>query len=141
MKVKEVEIAKEVIRSDGWWRFACGDVSNECSLKSNQLSMWHSVSGCYKKPDGEFWPEMNVETTGWIFSTGWIGRKKEIHSFSYHRPTIHAVFLYLSRSNWIWFHLKKKGRRACLMLRNKDVRGAYWCQGIGFGIGRGRVGG
>ena len=26
MKVKEVEIAKEVIRSDGWWRFACGDV-------------------------------------------------------------------------------------------------------------------
>ena len=25
-KVKEVEIAKEVIRSDGWWRFACGDV-------------------------------------------------------------------------------------------------------------------
>ena len=26
MKVKGVEIAKEVIRSDGWWRFACGDV-------------------------------------------------------------------------------------------------------------------
>ena len=26
MKVKEVEIAKEVIRSDGWWCFACGDV-------------------------------------------------------------------------------------------------------------------
>ena len=26
MKVKEVEITKEVIRSDGWWRFACGDV-------------------------------------------------------------------------------------------------------------------
>ena len=26
MKVKEVEIAKEVIRSDGWWRIACGDV-------------------------------------------------------------------------------------------------------------------
>ena len=26
MKVKEVEIAKEVKRSDGWWRFACGDV-------------------------------------------------------------------------------------------------------------------
>ena len=25
-KIKEVEIAKEVIRSDGWWRFACGDV-------------------------------------------------------------------------------------------------------------------
>ena len=27
MKVKEVEIAEEVIRSDDWWRFACGDVS------------------------------------------------------------------------------------------------------------------
>ena len=26
MQVKEVEIAKEVIRNDGWWRFACGDV-------------------------------------------------------------------------------------------------------------------
>ena len=26
MKAKEVEIAKEVIGSDGWWRFACGDV-------------------------------------------------------------------------------------------------------------------
>ena len=26
MKVKEVEIAKKVIRSDGWWRFACGNV-------------------------------------------------------------------------------------------------------------------
>ena len=26
VKVKEVEIAKEVIRSDGWWHFACGDV-------------------------------------------------------------------------------------------------------------------
>ena len=26
MKVKQVEIAKEVIKSDGWWRFACGDV-------------------------------------------------------------------------------------------------------------------
>ena len=26
MKVKEVGIAKEVISSDGWWRFACGDV-------------------------------------------------------------------------------------------------------------------
>ena len=26
MKVKGVEIANEMIRSDGWWRFACGDV-------------------------------------------------------------------------------------------------------------------
>ena len=26
MKVNEVEFAKEVIRSDGWWRYACGDV-------------------------------------------------------------------------------------------------------------------
>ena len=26
MKVKEVEITKEVIRSDGWGRFACGNV-------------------------------------------------------------------------------------------------------------------
>ena len=26
MKVKEIEIAKEVKRSDGWWRFASGDV-------------------------------------------------------------------------------------------------------------------
>ena len=26
MKVQEFEIAKEVIKSDGWWRFACGDV-------------------------------------------------------------------------------------------------------------------
>ena len=26
MKVEEVEIAKEVVRSVGWWRFACGDV-------------------------------------------------------------------------------------------------------------------
>ena len=25
LKVKEVEIAKEVIRSGGWWRFACGN--------------------------------------------------------------------------------------------------------------------
>ena len=28
MKIKEVEIAKEVIRSHGWYRFACGDVSS-----------------------------------------------------------------------------------------------------------------
>ena len=27
MKVEEVDIAKEVKRSDGWWHFACGDVS------------------------------------------------------------------------------------------------------------------
>ena len=34
MKVKEVEIAKEVIRSDGWWRFASsGDVSFKWGLK------------------------------------------------------------------------------------------------------------
>ena len=26
IKVKEVDIAKEVKRSDGWWGFACGDV-------------------------------------------------------------------------------------------------------------------
>ena len=36
MKVKEVETAKAVIRSDGWWRFACGDVS---SKPSNQPSV------------------------------------------------------------------------------------------------------
>jgi len=30
MKVLEVEIAKEVIRSNGWWRFACGDVFHVC---------------------------------------------------------------------------------------------------------------
>ena len=40
MEVKEVEIAKEVKRSDGWWRFACGDVSFQflhqlCSLFSS----------------------------------------------------------------------------------------------------------
>ena len=38
MKVKEVEIPKEVIRSDGWWRFACGDVSSSSSSLHLPLS-------------------------------------------------------------------------------------------------------
>ena len=42
MKVKEVEITKEVIRSDGWWRFACGDVSSRLfSLKIWPLHQFH----------------------------------------------------------------------------------------------------
>ena len=32
IKVREVEIAKEVKRSDGLWRFACGDVYAKCII-------------------------------------------------------------------------------------------------------------
>ena len=43
MKVKEVEIAKEVIRSDGWWRFACGDVYDKINKNINKIRIVQTV--------------------------------------------------------------------------------------------------
>ena len=48
MKVKGVEIAKEVIRSDGWWRFACGDVwafKPSCCDQTHECRAWHASDG------------------------------------------------------------------------------------------------
>ena len=39
IKVREVRIAKEVKRSDGWWRFACGDVFIMGSLGHQSVSV------------------------------------------------------------------------------------------------------
>ena len=44
MKVKEVEIAKEVMRSDGWWRFACGDVFYRTTIEINSYSVAVAVA-------------------------------------------------------------------------------------------------
>ena len=78
-------------------------------------------SGWHKKPDGEFWPEMNAETAGWIFLTGSIGRKKQIHSCS---STIQLSMQYFSNIvNSRSLILVPPSR-----ITNKDVRGSYRCR-------------
>ena len=51
IKVREVRIAKEVKRSDDWWRFSCGDVSTSQTSKPvlgcNSSDVWQPVRlGC-----------------------------------------------------------------------------------------------
>ena len=47
IKVEEAKIVKEVKRSDGLWRFACGDVFNDMCLRYKEIrwSDMHTLEG------------------------------------------------------------------------------------------------
>ena len=57
IKVREVRIAKEVKRSDGWWRFACGDVCKPCACTLCTLStLWVHLSSYRSAAVLTWWP-------------------------------------------------------------------------------------
>ena len=71
MKVKEVEIVKEVIRSDGWWRFACGDVYINGSIQTQTYftTNWNIDKGPQSVANQEeFIEDFLVENFLWILA-------------------------------------------------------------------------
>ena len=57
IKVREVRIAKEVKRSDGWWRFACGNVCKPCACTLCTLStLWVHLSSYRSAAVLTWWP-------------------------------------------------------------------------------------
>ena len=82
MKSQSVEIAKEVKRSDGWWRFACGDVwfngedlkpsldwalfptcrNHSGHLVQSGTSNWHQppYDCCTRQWESAFWSQKTI---------------------------------------------------------------------------------